>query len=102
VLGLGISPNFANDRTLFVAAYSELTDWSYPDILRSTDAGSNWTKLPNGMDNRAKFSSIRLSPHFSQDNTVFVTTVGMGAGVYKSIDREILGNLLTRVLITVM
>ncbi|MBP6367671.1 MAG: hypothetical protein KA343_10260 [Nitrosomonas sp.] len=86
VLGLGISPNFVNDKTLFVAAYSELTG-SYPDILRSTDGGSNWTKLPNGMDNRAKFSSIRLSPHFSQDNTVFVTTLGNGTGVYKSIDR---------------
>ncbi len=87
VLGLGISPNFVNDKTLFVATYGELTDWSYPDILRSTDGGLSWTRLPNGMDNRAKFSSIRVSPHFSQDNTVFVTTVGNGAGVYKSIDR---------------
>jgi photosystem II stability/assembly factor-like uncharacterized protein len=87
VLGLGISPNFVNDKTLFVATYGELTDWSYPDIMRSTNGGLTWTRLPNGMDNRGKFSSIRVSPNFSSDNTVFVTTLGTGPGVYKSTNR---------------
>ena len=87
VFGLGISPNFANDKTLFVATDGELTDWSYPDIMRSTNGGLTWNKLPNGMDNRGKFSSIRVSPNFSSDNTVFVTTFGIGPGVYKSTDR---------------
>lgn len=85
VRGLGISPNFANDKTLFIAAEGEQTSTNYEDILRSTDGGATWIKLPRGMDNRSDFSAIRVSPNFSNDNTVFATT--LGDGVYQSLNR---------------
>jgi len=82
VRGLGISPNFLNDKTLFLSTNSELTAWRYDDILRSTDGGATWTKLPRGVDNNYRFSSIRVSPHYSSDQTVFAAT--LGNGVYQS------------------
>jgi len=85
VVGLGISPNFANDHTLFVATESELTDWRYMDILRSTDSGATWVKLPKGMDNWSTYSAIRVSPNYSIDRTVFAAT--NGDGVYQSSNR---------------
>lgn len=83
VMGFGISPNYAIDRTLFVASNSERT-WGYPDALRSTDAGETWTKLPKGMDNRSNFSAIRVSPNFALDRTVIAGTIA--EGVYVSRD----------------
>ena len=35
VLGLSVSPDYANDHTLFVSTFAEL-DWGYKDIFRST------------------------------------------------------------------
>jgi photosystem II stability/assembly factor-like uncharacterized protein len=85
VRGLGISPNFLNDKTLFLATDGELTTWRYEGILRSTDGGATWTKLPRGMDNYSGFSVIRVSPHYSNDQTVFAAT--LGNGIYQSSNR---------------
>ena len=84
VYALGVSPTHATDTTLFVATVPEM-NWSYSDILRSTDDGATWTKLPNGMNNRYNFSAIRLSPNFALDGTVYAATIG--DGVYASPDR---------------
>lgn len=83
-LAFAASPDLVNDQTLYVATFPEL-NWSYKDILRSTDGGVSWTKLPNGMDNRFDFSAIRVSPSFSDDYTVYAST--RGDGVYQSSDR---------------
>ena len=82
--GLGISPDFANDQTFFLATYGELTV-GYIDILRTTDGGTTWTKLPNGMDNIYPVTAIRVSPNFKIDHTVFVAT--FGNGIYQSSDQ---------------
>lgn len=79
--GLGISPDFANDQTFFLATYGELTV-GYIDILRTTDGGTTWTKLPNGMDNIFEVTAIRVSPNFKIDHTIFVAT--FGNGIYQS------------------
>jgi photosystem II stability/assembly factor-like uncharacterized protein len=81
VLALGLSPDYSKDKTVFVATLPEL-NWSYSDILRSTDDGSTWTKLPKGMDNRFDFSAIRLSPNFPADRTIYAATIG--DGIYAS------------------
>ena len=81
VLGLGVSPNFSNDHTLFLSSFPAM-NWSYKDILRSTDGGASWTKLPNGIENRSDFSAIRVSPNYSADSTVYAAT--RGEGVYRS------------------
>lgn len=85
VLALGISPNYVNDKTLFLATDGPYTGWRYPDLLRSTDGGLTWTHLPNGMDHSYQINVIRVSPDFSNDQTVFVATPG--GGVYRSTDR---------------
>ncbi len=85
VRGLGVSPDFVNDRTLYAATDGALTGWRYPALLRSTNSGDTWTHLPNGMDHVFQFGDIRVSPIFSSDHTVFAAT--LGAGVYQSSDR---------------
>ena len=85
VQGLGISPDFSNDQTLFLATDGELTTWRYQDILRSTDGGVTWTKLPRGLDNYSNFSAIRVSPNYANDRTVFAAT--LGGGFYRSTNR---------------
>jgi photosystem II stability/assembly factor-like uncharacterized protein len=83
-LALGVSPDYANDRTLFVSTFAEW-NWGYKDILRSTDGGATWTKLPRGLDNRTPVAAIRVSPSFALDGTVYAAT--LGDGVYASADR---------------
>lgn len=85
VLALGISPNYVNDKTLFLATDGPYTGWRYPDLLRSTDGGLTWTHLPNGMDHSYQIDAIRVSPDFSNDQIVFVATPG--GGIYRSTDR---------------
>ncbi|WP_293005013.1 hypothetical protein [Nitrosomonas sp.] len=84
VYGLGISPNFANDKTIFLATDGELTSDQYTNILRSTDGGTTWTRLPNGLDNVFSEIGVRVSPNYESDHTVFATT--KGDGIYRSLD----------------
>ena len=84
VLALGVSPDYANDNTLYVSTFAEW-NWGYKDILRSTDGGTTWTKLPKGLDNRSPISAIRVSPSFAIDGTVYAAT--HGDGVYASSNR---------------
>lgn len=73
--GLALSPDFANDGTLFFA---------YVGAFRSTDGGAGWTglSLPPGV---IILRDIALSPDFANDNTVFVGT--NGSGFFRSPDR---------------
>jgi photosystem II stability/assembly factor-like uncharacterized protein len=84
VLALGVSPDYATDKTLFLSTFAEW-NWGYKDILRSTDGGTTWTKLPNGLDNRSPISAIRVSPSFTLDGTVYAATTN--EGVYASTNR---------------
>ncbi|SEQ22087.1 WD40/YVTN/BNR-like repeat-containing protein [Nitrosomonas ureae] len=85
VFGLGISPNYATDKTLFLSTDAEATSDQYTNILRSSDGGATWIRLPNGLDNVFADISIRVSPNYGTDNTVFATT--KGDGVYQSVDQ---------------
>jgi len=82
-LALGVSPDYTTDKTLFVSTYAEW-NWGYKDILRSTDGGATWTKLPKGLDNRSPVAAIRVSPSFALDGMVYAAT--RGDGVYASSD----------------
>src|SRR5580765_5511482 len=83
VMALAVSPDYANDRTLYLGTFSEW-NWGYKDILRSTDGGNTWGKLPNGLNNRTPISAIRVSPSFPLDGTVYAATNGEGVYVSKN------------------
>jgi photosystem II stability/assembly factor-like uncharacterized protein len=76
---LEISPDFAQDETLFISIDNQLK--------RSSDGGYAWKDLVNGLDNRHNFSSIVCSPSFKSDKTVLVST--KGDGVYRSQNKGI-------------
>jgi photosystem II stability/assembly factor-like uncharacterized protein len=73
---LELSPNFDEDKTLFVAIGRRL--------LRSKDGGFSWKVLVNGLDNNYHISSIATPSSFLIDRTLFVST--NGDGIYRSND----------------
>lgn len=74
---LHISPDYDNDSTVFVVVQNYL--------LRSTNRGASWKQLVSGLDSQHVFSDISVSPGFSENGMLFVSTDG--GGVYRSIDR---------------
>ncbi|MBY0475306.1 MAG: hypothetical protein K2Q13_09645 [Nitrosomonas sp.] len=86
VLAFAASPDYANDKTMFLVTDGAYTGWRYDEILRSTDGGLNWINIPNGMNHAFEYSVLRVSPKFSTDQTVFAGLKGKG-GIYRSINR---------------
>jgi len=83
---IAISPNYANDRTLFTTAWGG-------GIYRSTDGGNNWSLLNNGQPN-TRPSGVYVSPYYATDRTVFYIAWGENSdgGFYISRDS---GNIWT-------
>lgn len=71
---LEISPNYDQDKTLFVIIANRL--------LKSTDGGFSWKQIVQGLDNKFMLSSITFSPSFQYDKTIFISS--KGDGIYKS------------------
>jgi DNA-binding beta-propeller fold protein YncE len=77
VQDIAISPDFATDRTVFVAS-------SQAGVFRSSDLGRTWEEV--GFPYRGSSIDtlrIAISPGFRDDHTLFVATDG---GVYRSTD----------------
>lgn len=72
---LRISPNYAVDRTLFIAAYGS-------GIFRSTDDGATWHLLGTGIP--AYVTDLEVSPGYPADPTLFVTVYN--DGIFRSDD----------------
>ncbi len=68
------SPAYAMDQTLFVSTKGS-------GVYRSTDRGSSWTKVNNGLD-QLRLGLLAISPHFAADQTVLAA--GVSGGLYKS------------------
>ncbi|MFX1555481.1 MAG: hypothetical protein ACFFBV_16270, partial [Promethearchaeota archaeon] len=70
IMDLVISPNYAEDRTLFVLT----SIWSYGgNVYRSTDGGDSWQAAdshPDGMLPGA--FRLAISPDFAQDGLIYV------------------------------
>lgn len=86
VYAFAASPDYANDKTMFLVTDGSYTGWRYNEILRSTDRGLNWTDIPNGMNHPYEYSVLRVSPKFATDQTVFAGLKGKG-GIYRSTNR---------------
>ncbi|GAM11402.1 BNR/Asp-box repeat protein [Geobacter sp. OR-1] len=70
---VAVSPNFAIDRTVFAGSDST-------GVLISTDGGTNWTVVNNGLGN-LNIWAIAISPVYASDRTVFAAT---DSGVFRS------------------
>lgn len=71
---LGISHNFANDKTLFVGT-------RYHGLYRSIDGGFTWQKVKREKDT---IISIQLSPNYANDHTILISS--QDTGVFRSTD----------------
>lgn len=70
---IAVSPNFAGDRTLYLAT-------NQGTIYRSTDAGGSFSVLHN-LDSR--LTAFVISPNFASDRTLYASG---SEGVFKSVD----------------
>ncbi|MFQ5729497.1 MAG: WD40/YVTN/BNR-like repeat-containing protein, partial [Waddliaceae bacterium] len=80
VSALAISPNFADDQTIFAGIYNG-------GVFKSTDSGKTWKPVNSGLTT-LRVTSLAISPGYATDHTVFVgihprTSLG---GVLKSTD----------------
>jgi len=76
VLAMAISPNYADDETLFVGTET--------GIFRSTNGGRAWREVDFPMDS-APVLSLAVSPDFVNDGTLFAGTES--SGLFRSTDR---------------
>ena len=86
VIAFAASPDYANDKTMFLISDGAFTGWYYDQVMRSTDGGVNWINIANGLDHPLEYSVLRVSPKFATDQTVFAGLKGKG-GVYRSTNR---------------
>ena len=66
VLAIGVSPNYANDRRVFVGLNADLGD---TNIYLSEDKGETWRAT--GSTEGGPISSFVFSPQYSQDGVIF-------------------------------
>jgi len=66
--GVGISPDYANDGTVFAGSYGG-------GILGSTDYGDNWTTQSTGLC-WVYAGPLAISPDFTSDGTMFSGAIG--------------------------
>jgi photosystem II stability/assembly factor-like uncharacterized protein len=88
-----ISPDFANDGTLFAGNHMGMGN-GRNGITRTTDGGASWTNPETGLENR-NVRALAFSPDYANDHTVFAGTLCIDFptctdsfvnGVFKSTD----------------
>ena len=79
---LAISPDFSHDHTIFVGVGFDW-DWYTGGVFRSTDDGTTWTAINNGLTYR-EVHALAVSPNYAKDHTLIVTV--WNGGVYRSTD----------------
>jgi len=80
VRALAVSPNFANDQTVY--AGTEGTPAVEGGVFRSTDGADNWFAINSGLPENPVISVLAVSPDFVSDLAIYVGT--LGNGVYRS------------------
>jgi photosystem II stability/assembly factor-like uncharacterized protein len=68
VIGLGISPNFKTDQTLFVSVRGR-------GLFKSTNSGQTFKKIADDLlQNNHAIEYIHFSPDYSRDHTIFAAS----------------------------
>ncbi len=68
---VAVSPNFAQDQTVFAATDDLSIKVGAYALFKSTDGGVNWSVV-EGLRNNGNIQSIVFSPAYAQDQTLFV------------------------------
>jgi photosystem II stability/assembly factor-like uncharacterized protein len=74
---VGISPNFAKDRTMMAGSRDGV-------LFKSTDGGQNWSCL-GWIGEHSPVIALAFSPNYAEDGNVFAGT--FSDGIYRSTDR---------------
>ena len=72
IFAVEISPNYQQDRTLFINVRGNL--------LKSKDGGNSWQRIVKGLDHQQELSSLDISAQ--SQKIIFLST--LGDGIYKS------------------
>ncbi|HTT62030.1 MAG TPA: hypothetical protein VMG35_09330 [Bryobacteraceae bacterium] len=75
ISAVAVSPDFAQDLTIFAATGALSIKINAYALLRSTDGGVTWLPV-NGLFNNSQINAIVFSPAYSQDQTVYVGAAG--------------------------
>lgn len=78
VRSVALSPDFAQDQTLFLGA------GLIGLVYRSTDGGSTWEQLSGGLPVDPSVTVLRVSPDFTRDGTVYLGS--KHEGIWRSTD----------------
>lgn len=82
IVSVAVSPNYAQDHTLFVGTGYVSVSLASQMLLKSTDGGLTWQALPNFPNYRVM--ALAVSPSYASDNTLYAAT--LGAGLLQSSD----------------
>jgi photosystem II stability/assembly factor-like uncharacterized protein len=88
---VALSPNFAQDQTIFTATNQLSIKMGVYALLKSTDAGVNWSVV-QGLPNNLIIAVVAFSPGYAVDQTMF--TAGNG-GLFESTNQGASWTLLT-------
>ena len=75
---VGIAPKYPTEPTFFIGTNAGAGTW------RSFDGGDSWVELTNGLPAIHSSRYIRISPRFTNDRTVFISTKNQG--IFRSTD----------------
>jgi parallel beta-helix repeat protein len=74
VQAMALSPNYANDQTLFIGT-------RFHGVWKTTDGGSSWSQVSSGLS-ISDVRALAISPNYASDQTLFAgTTQG---GIFKT------------------
>jgi len=97
-LDLAVSPDFADDRTLFAGGFR--SDYWGEGVYRSTDGGDTWQPMWNGLTHLRVFD-VALSPDYAADGTLLaytryqrITPWEGGQSVFRSTDQGLSWSLV--------
>ena len=82
---VAVSPDYANDQTVFMATDHLSLKIGVVALLKSTDGGLNWSAVAN-LPKNSVIHAIVFSPAFNTDQTIYIAGPG---GLFRTSDRGV-------------
>src|SRR5579862_7114707 len=74
IVTVAVSPNFAQDQTVFASTDLLSIKFGVYALMKSTDAGATWSAL-GGLPRNTRMQTIAFSPAYAADQTIFVASL---------------------------